>query len=98
MVWRTLEAHTDRIIRTLFGITSGELLARFRADTSYVAEFRASYPDGLTHNNIVDAIAVLSIRSSRPTAASIGFFEVIRMHFPTSPRSRVSFRMSPQPH
>jgi cytochrome c peroxidase len=57
-VAHTLEAHTDRIIQGLMGLSWEELISRLRADIGYAAAFKASYEDGITRASVLDAIAV----------------------------------------
>jgi cytochrome c peroxidase len=54
---QTLEKHTDSVVPALMHIPWPELIARLRRDAAYAAAFAAAYPDGLTHNNVLDAIA-----------------------------------------
>jgi cytochrome c peroxidase len=54
---QTLEKHTDSVVPALMNITWPELIARLRRDAVYAAAFAAAYPDTLTHNNVLDAIA-----------------------------------------
>lgn len=55
----TLEDHTDIVLSNpnLMNMTWPELLARLRADAGYVSAFKATYPQGLTPANVLDAIA-----------------------------------------
>ena len=55
----TLEAHAETVLRNpkLMDITWPELLARLGGDAGYAPAFRATYPDGLTRPNVLDALA-----------------------------------------
>jgi cytochrome c peroxidase len=55
----TLEAHAEIVLHNprLMNITWPEILTRLGADAGYVARFRATYPDGLTRPNVLDALA-----------------------------------------
>jgi cytochrome c peroxidase len=56
----TLEEHAELVLTSpgLMNITWPELLARLRADRTYVSAFRRAFPDGLTRANVLSAIAV----------------------------------------
>jgi cytochrome c peroxidase len=52
----TLEKHTERLLTTLMKISWPELLGRLQKDATYVASFRAAFPDGLTQSTVLRAI------------------------------------------
>lgn len=56
----TLPEHDDRAIRSdaLMAADWPQLLATLRADTSYVEQFKASYPAGIERETVLDALAV----------------------------------------
>ncbi len=55
----TLEDHAERLMLNpeIMNADWPELLERLKADASYVAAFKAAYPDGLTKTSILDAVA-----------------------------------------
>lgn len=55
----TLEAQAEGVIldRAQFATTWPELLGKLQADKDYVKTFRAVYSDGITRNNVLDALA-----------------------------------------
>ena len=54
---RSLQAQADEVIRTQFNNTWPKLLETLGADKGYVAAFKAAYPDGLSRDNVLDALA-----------------------------------------
>jgi cytochrome c peroxidase len=66
----TLEAHAETVLRnpSLMDMTWPELLARLGADERYVAEFRATYRDGVTRPNVLDALATYERSLDTPGA------------------------------
>jgi cytochrome c peroxidase len=65
----SLEAHTTRLIPGLMDLKWPDLLARLRADSGYRTAFEASYPDGITQRNAVDAIVAFERTLLTPGAA-----------------------------
>jgi cytochrome c peroxidase len=55
-VVNTLEDHTERVLRTFMHVTWPELLARLRAEASYVSQFAAAYPEGVTRTSVLNAM------------------------------------------
>jgi cytochrome c peroxidase len=55
----TLEAHAEAVLLSprVMNMTWPELLARLRADSDYVAAFRAAYGQAVTRDNVLDALA-----------------------------------------
>jgi cytochrome c peroxidase len=53
----TLEAHTDRVVQRLMNMTWPTLIERLRGDGRYISEFSTAYPDRLTRENVLNAIA-----------------------------------------
>lgn len=55
----SLEAQAEGVIldRAQFATTWPELLGKLQADDGYMASFRAAYADGITRNNVLDALA-----------------------------------------
>jgi cytochrome c peroxidase len=55
----SLTEHADRLLvnPNVMNMVWPELITRLRAEDSYVSQFHAAYPDGLTRGNAVDAIA-----------------------------------------
>jgi len=55
----TLEAEAEGVIRSpaQFNNTWPTLLETLRGDSGYVAAFKAAYPDGVTRENVLDAVA-----------------------------------------
>ena len=66
----TLEAQAERVLLspTVMHTTWPELLAKLRADADYTAAFTATYPDGLTAANVLDAIATYERSLITPNA------------------------------
>jgi cytochrome c peroxidase len=55
----TLEAHAETVLLnpSVMNTTWPELLARLRADSEYVAAFRAAYGEHISRHNVLDALA-----------------------------------------
>jgi cytochrome c peroxidase len=66
----TLEAQAEHVLLSpaVMRTTWPELLGKLRADPDYMASFAASYPDGLTPANILDALATYQRSLITPNA------------------------------
>jgi cytochrome c peroxidase len=66
----TLEAQAEHVLLSpaLMHTTWPELLGKLREDPDYMASFQASYPDGLTPANILDALATYQRSLITPNA------------------------------
>lgn len=69
-VANTLETHAEIVLLnpTLMNTTWPELLAKLRADADYVKRFGAAYPDGLTRENVLNALASFERSLSTPNS------------------------------